>query len=221
MTWLMPSTSMPRAAMSVATSVRTLPLRKSASTRSRWPCDLLPWIASARDAALVEAAHHLVGAVLGAGEHQRAVDRLGAQEVGERSFGLPPRSTWMTRCAMRSTVVAAGVTATVAGSFSICLARSAMSCGMVAENSSVCRSCGSFATIFRMSWMKPMSSMRSASSSTNTSTPLSRTALLCTRSSRRPGVATSTSTPLSSERTCWPIETPPMASADWMRRWRP
>ena len=37
------------------------------------------------------------------------------------------------RCAMRSTVVAAGVTATVAGSRSICLARSAISCGMVAE----------------------------------------------------------------------------------------
>ena len=47
-----------------------------------------------------------------------------------------------------------------------------MSCGMVAENSSVCRSVGSFATILRMSWMKPMSSMRSASSSTKISTPV-------------------------------------------------
>ena len=43
----MPSTSMPRAAISVATSVRTLPVRNAASTRSRWFCDLLPWIASA------------------------------------------------------------------------------------------------------------------------------------------------------------------------------
>ena len=36
--------------------------------------------------------------------------------------------------------------------------------------------------------------------------------MLWIRSSRRPGVATSTSTPLSSERTWAPIETPPMAS---------
>ena len=39
---LTPSTSMPRAAISVATSVLTSPLRKAASTRSRWFCDLLP-----------------------------------------------------------------------------------------------------------------------------------------------------------------------------------
>ena len=62
-----------------------------------------------------------------------------------------------------------------------------------------------------------MSSMRSASSSTNTSTPLKRSALLWMRSRRRPGVATSTSRPLSSERTWAPIDTPPMASAEWMR----
>ncbi len=84
MTWLMPSTSMPRAAMSVATSVRTLPARKAASTRSRWPCDLLPWIASAARPGLFERADHLVGAVLGAGEDQRAVDRLLPQHLGQQ-----------------------------------------------------------------------------------------------------------------------------------------
>src|SRR6516162_7967733 len=41
----MPSTSIPRAAMSVAISVSTSPLRNAASTRSRWFCDLLPWMA--------------------------------------------------------------------------------------------------------------------------------------------------------------------------------
>ena len=71
-----------------------------------------------------------------------------------------------------------------------------MSFGMVAEKNSVCRLIGSLATILRMSLMKPMSSMRSASSSTRNSTWLSFKPLLCTRSSRRPGVATSTSTPL-------------------------
>ena len=42
-----PSTSMPRAAMSVATSTRVRPLRKSSSARMRWLWLLLPWIASA------------------------------------------------------------------------------------------------------------------------------------------------------------------------------
>jgi len=55
-------------------------------------------------------------------------------------------------------------------------------------------------TIFRMSLMKPMSSMRSASSSTRNSTCPS-SAVACTRSSRRPGVATMTSTPCMTERT--------------------
>ena len=54
-----------------------------------------------------------------------------------------------------------------------------MSFGMVAEKNSVCRSIGSLATILRMSWMKPMSSMRSASSSTRNSTWPSFSALLC------------------------------------------
>ena len=44
---------------------------------------MLPWIASAGMPDLGEALHHLVGAVLGAGEHQRAVDRLLLQELGE------------------------------------------------------------------------------------------------------------------------------------------
>ena len=92
------------------------------------------------------------------------------------------------------------------------LARSAISRGIVAEKNSVWRLRGSLVTILRMSWMKPMSSMRSASSSTNTSTRSSVTARCCMRSSRRPGVATSTSTPWASVRIWRPIGTPPMAS---------
>ena len=96
---------------------------------------------------------------------------------------------------MSSTVVAGGVTATLTGSFSIWSARSAISRGMVAEKNSVCRFFGMQATIFRMSRMKPMSSMRSASSRTSTETPSKVTARLLWRSSRRPGVATRMSTP--------------------------
>ena len=48
--------------------------------------------------------------------------------MSDSIFGLLPRSTWTIRCAMRSTVVACGVTDTLAGSFSMWRASSAMSC---------------------------------------------------------------------------------------------
>ena len=54
-----------------------------------------------------------------------------------------------------------------------------------------------------------MSSMRSASSSTSTSTSSSMQAPWLMRSSRRPGVATSTSHPRASALFCGPYETPP------------
>ena len=71
------------------------------------------------DAGPDQAAHDLVGAVLGAGEDQRAVDRLAPQHV-DQDRGLSARSTRMTRCSTRSTVDATGVTATLTGSRSIC-----------------------------------------------------------------------------------------------------
>ena len=53
----------------------------------------------------------------------------------------------MMRWVMRSTVEATGVTATRAGSRSICSASSAISFGIVAEKNSVWRLTGSLATI--------------------------------------------------------------------------
>ncbi len=52
------------------------------------------------------------------------------------------------------------------------LASAWISGGMVAEKKSVCRCLGSAAMTRFTSWMKPMSSMRSASSRTNTSSDL-------------------------------------------------
>ena len=66
---------------------------------------------------------------------------------------------------------------------------------MVAENRSVCRLAGVAPMILRMEGRKPMSSMRSASSSTSTSTSPRRAAPWSMRSTRRPGVAMSTSVP--------------------------
>ena len=88
-------------------------------TRSRWPCVLLPWIASAAMPALTELAHDAVGAVLGAGEDQRPVDRLALRAAWQACPGLPAFSTRTARWSIFSTVVACGVTSTVTGSFSI------------------------------------------------------------------------------------------------------
>jgi hypothetical protein len=76
--------------------------------------------------------------------------------------------------------------------------RRRISGGMVAEKNKVCRSGGSRPTIRSISGMKPMSSMRSASSITRILTSASRTLPRSNRSSMRPGVAISTSTPRSS-----------------------
>ncbi len=66
---------------------------------------------------------------------------------------------------------------------------------MVAENSSVWRGVPSRRSIFRKAWMKPMSSIWSASSSTRYCAVFSITARRSVRSSRRPGVATRMSVP--------------------------
>ncbi len=61
--------------------------------------------------------------------------------------------------------------------------------------------------------LKPKSSKRSASSSTNICTWLSRSALCSTRSSRRPGVATTTSAPPRRAIICGLMDTPPNTMA--------
>ena len=114
-----------------------------------------------------------------------------------------------TRCEMVSTTEAGGVTVTSTGSCRILAASWAMSGGIVAEKKSVCRRAGSSGRMRRMSWMKPMSSMRSASSRTKKRTLSSEIWPCPTRSSRRPGVATSRSTPRCSTSTCGRWLTPP------------
>ncbi|MCA9553176.1 MAG: GAF domain-containing protein, partial [Myxococcales bacterium] len=107
------------------------------------------------------------------------------------------------------TVVAGGVTSTRTGSCSSRWARATMSSGMVALNRSDCRFFGRASMILRTSRMKPMSSMRSASSRTKISTRERSACPWPMRSRRRPGVATRISTPRRSACTCgfWP--TPP------------
>ena len=137
----MPSTSMPRAAISVATRMRTLALAEGGEhALALRSAILLPWMASAAMPLLLERAHNLSAPCL---VRVKTSARLTfGRRAGCRTAapGLAPASRWMTRWSMRSTVVASGVTCDLLpGSFSICAASSAISFGMVAENISVCR----------------------------------------------------------------------------------
>ena len=199
---------MPRARTSVATSTSAAPSRKLRSAFSRWRCVRLPWM----------------------GAHAKPALRSLRQMASARCL---PRVNTMTRSApsRRSTsastaffasgetpstncsIVCAGVPLraifTWAGSRTSERVIAMASSSSVAEKSKVCRSDGVRATIFFTAGRKPMSSMRSASSSTSTPTwsmlawPESR------RSCRRPGVATSTSQPRASAWYWGSYATPP------------
>ena len=82
----------------------------------------------------------------------------------------------------------------------------------MAEKSRVCRSRGSAATMRLTLGQKPMSSMRSASSSTRTFTSARLRWPCSMRSSRRPGVATRRSQPASSLRICRSSFAPPITT---------
>ena len=110
---------------------------------------------------------------------------------------------------MASTVVAAGVISIFSGFFRIFAASLAMSGGIVAEKNSVCFFSGVRAIIFLTSWINPISSMRSASSSTRILIFSIFTIFWSIRSKSLPGVATRISTPRFKFSSCGFWETPP------------
>ena len=83
MTRSMPSTWIPRAAMSVATMTRTAPEANEARFRSRAPCAQVAVQFGRRDAAAVELAGEPVGGMLGPGEDERPV--AAARERGDHA----------------------------------------------------------------------------------------------------------------------------------------
>ena len=122
---------------------------------------------------------------------------------------------WVTGQRCSSTVSAVSptcATSITTGSLSMASTVPLIEGGIVAEKSSVWRSSGHSFTMRRTLGQKPMSSMRSASSSTRTCTSLSETWPCSMRSIRRPGVATSRSQPLSSPRICRSNFAPPMTT---------
>ena len=86
---------------------------------------------------------------------------------------------------------------------------STISFGMVAEKKSDCLFGGSFAMIFLISCMKPMSNIWSASSKTTCSKSLKDIKPWFIKSNKRPGVAIMISTPPLNALTCLPCLTPP------------
>ena len=204
--------SSPRAAMSVATRHWIFPALKSARACCRAVWLLLPWMAAAVMPALARSLATLLAPCL-VRVNTRAFFTSSSRIRWESSLVLLFLSTKYTDCWMASTGEDTGSTATRTGSWSREFTSSAISGGMVAENSMVCFLRGSHLRIFFTSWMKPMSSIRSASSSTKISSWSSLTKPCWYRSMSRPGVATRMSTPRPRASTWgfWP--TPPKMTA--------
>ena len=120
---------------------------------------------------------------------------------------------WISFCSMVSDAVACRATSILAGDFRKVLVIRSISGAIVALKNSVCRVLGVSWKIRSISGMNPMSSIRSASSTTMICTPFSISLPRSKWSRSRPGVAISTSTPRSISLSCSPNDTPPISSA--------
>ena len=118
-------------------------------------------------------------------------------------------STAMMCCSTLALVVFCAATSTISG---VCIKSCAslrIGGEKVAEKSRVCRCLGNICMILRISSMKPISSIRSASSSTTISTLFKLMFFCLTWSSSRPTVATTISQPARKSAVCLSILTPP------------
>ena len=126
-----------------------------------------------------------------------------------RRLGLNITTPWV----MFSDVVAWRATSMRSGADRNVLVMRSISGAMVAEKNSVWRVKGVRLKMRSISGIKPISSMRSASSTTMICTPVNSSLPRSKWSSRRPGVAISTSTPRSISWSCSLKLTPPINSA--------
>ena len=163
----MPSTWMPRAATSVATSTWTRPSLKSAIARVRAPWVMPPCSGTAAYAAGGELLGDAVGAELGADEHDGAA--LAVRRSRLNMCVLVLAVTMNRWCSMVSTGQVAGSSSWRTGSCMWWRTSSSTSPSRVAENSSLCAVLGHRSSSARTSGRKPMSAIWSASSSTATS----------------------------------------------------
>jgi len=124
-------------------------------------------------------------------------------------------ATRNTSCSTFSAVALRRATSIRTGSFRKLSASLRISVEKVAENIRFWRRAGSAWMIRWMSGRKPMSSIRSASSSTSSSACPSDTVFWPMWSSSRPGVAISTSQPCRIAAICGRMSTPPNTTADF------
>ncbi len=110
---------------------------------------------------------------------------------------------------MSSATLLRGSASTRAGSFSRPVASASSSAGRVAEKSICCRASGIAFISHWISGQNPISSRRSASSSTRVRSWLSVSNCWPSRSRSRPGVATSSCGPSASSACCCACSTPP------------
>mmetsp|Transcript_79061 Transcript_79061/g.226070 ORF Transcript_79061/g.226070 Transcript_79061/m.226070 type:complete len:242 (-) Transcript_79061:94-819(-) len=206
MTCLMSEMSIPLATASVATRTSALPARNRASAASRWFCEQLPWICSQRTPWLRSsslASHFAPCFLLTKTMVRSGVAARSGSSAASLSRFPPSPSHRTSRCSTEAFEAPTFPTATCAyrgRRYDRCATRCSAG-GKVAENSSVCRCSrggrSRCSTMRRSSGSNPMSSMRSASSSTRNShlASESRGGERCSRSASRPGVATTISTP--------------------------
>ena len=200
------STCTPRAATSVATSTRTSPSENAPRLRSRAPWDRLPCRSTAgMPAWLSFLAIFLARYLVRVNIMRRPVPEASA------SMRACLSSAWVTSTWWSMVVTAAWALSAECstGSLRNFLTSTSTPLSSVAENSSRCEPCGVLERMRVTTGRKPMSAMWSASSSTvtRTSSSVSRPCLM--RSSRRPGQATTMSTPLASAFSWCFWETPP------------
>ncbi len=202
---------MPRAATSVHTSTSTLPLRNARSA-----CSRAPWPRSPCTAPEAKPRFSSCSATSAAVRFVRqkiiASPRVSAWRMRETSSGLSSEWARKTCCVVFATVApsSSGAVALMwVGCDMYRRARLITAPGMVAENSIVCRFTGSMPMIFSTSGRKPRSSISSASSRTRVRTSRRLIFFCPARSSSRPGVPTTTSTPFLSASTCGSYARPP------------
>src|SRR3546814_423158 len=143
------------------------------------------------------------------------------EDVVRKGVGFVGASAGLGRWGMVSTMVLFAATCTCCGLRMNSIASALIRASNVAENSSVWCSFGTRLTMRLIAGRKPMSSMRSASSSTSTSIASSLALPRSRWSIRRPGVATRMSTPRRRLSTCGPMPAPPKMVVTFRRRWRP
>mmetsp|Transcript_24918 Transcript_24918/g.78533 ORF Transcript_24918/g.78533 Transcript_24918/m.78533 type:complete len:206 (+) Transcript_24918:523-1140(+) len=204
--------SRPRAATSVATSTRLAPAlkRPSAWSLSRW--SLSPWMMTLFSVRNATDSHmRLVFTKM------MAWSLFASRKMQSRRSSFSRKSQQQTtRCSTSGFTRSASTspTRTSTASRMNSAASRRTEAGHVAVNITVCRSCGSSLITFRICGSNPMSSIRSASSSTRQRMPLTSTATLrpgggSRRSLSRPGVATSTWGLCRSSASCGPFGAPP------------